>query len=84
MTSLSAVLVLQHAAEHAPLIAPETMLAFAQVESGLDPLAIHSNMGSRTYVPETVSGAVAQTRSLLARDDSIDIGLLQINSPNLA
>lgn len=83
MTSLSVALVLQLAAAHAPLIAPETMLAFAQVESGLDPLAIHSNTGSRTYVPETVSGAVAHTRSLLARDDSIDIGLLQINSANL-
>jgi type IV secretion system protein VirB1 len=84
MTSLSIALVLQLAAAHAPLVAPETMLAFAKVESGLDPLAIHSNTGSRTYIPETVSGAVAHTRSLLARDDSIDISLLQINNANLA
>src|SRR3954451_10272267 len=82
MTSLSVAMILQLAIAHAPLVAPETVLAFARVESGMNPLVIHDNDSRRSYTPETVSEAVALTRSLLSRGHSIDVGLLQINSAN--
>jgi type IV secretion system protein VirB1 len=82
MTSLSVAMILQLAIARAPLVAPETVLAFARAESGMNPLVIHDNDSRRSYTPETVSEAVALTRSLLSRGHSIDVGLLQINSAN--
>jgi type IV secretion system protein VirB1 len=83
MTSLSVALILQLAATHAPLVAPETVLAFAQAESGMNPLAIHDNDSRRSYAPNSISDAVALAERLLSFGHSIDLGLLQISHQNL-
>jgi type IV secretion system protein VirB1 len=83
MTSLSIALILQLAATHAPLVAPETVLAFAQAESGMNPLAIHDNDSRRSYAPNSISDAVTLAERLLSFGHSIDLGLLQISHRNL-
>jgi type IV secretion system protein VirB1 len=68
----------------APAVAPTTLLAIAQVESGLDPFAIGVNGRSPRRL--TFSGQAAATRgakALLAQGLDIDLGLAQINARNL-
>jgi type IV secretion system protein VirB1 len=84
MVGLSTFIMFELALAHAPQVAPETVLAFAYVESRFDPLAIHSNSERRNYVAGSVSEAVELTRSLLAKGHSLDLGLMQINDANLA
>ncbi|WP_421937326.1 lytic transglycosylase domain-containing protein [Phenylobacterium sp.] len=76
--------VLALAAACAPEVAPHTLLAVAQVESGLDPLAIGVNgPGGRASRPRTRAQAVEQATGLIAAGRNIDLGLAQINSRNL-
>jgi type IV secretion system protein VirB1 len=84
MSALALPVLLQLAAAHAPAVAPETIAAFAQAESALDPLAIHDNTENRTHRSTTVAEAVALATSLLRRGHSVDLGLLQINDANLS
>jgi type IV secretion system protein VirB1 len=54
-------------------------------ESGGNSLAIHDNGTGQSYFPETLTDAVAIASKLLKnRDASVDLGLAQINSRNLA
>jgi type IV secretion system protein VirB1 len=78
------VVVLQLAVAHAPQVAPETVAAFAQAESQLDPFAIYDNTERKSHAPSSAEEAAALARSLLARGHSIDTGLMQINSANFA
>lgn len=68
----------------APAVAPTTLLAIAQVESGLDPLAIGVN-GEREGKLHARSAAEAARRAeaLIAAGRDIDLGLAQINVRNL-
>jgi type IV secretion system protein VirB1 len=69
----------------APNISPITLEAVIRVESGGDPLAIHVN-GVRTQ-PEpasTAAEAVQLAEGFILRGYSVDIGLMQVNSRNLA
>lgn len=76
--------VLALAAACAPQVAPQTLLAVAQVESGLDPLAIGVNgPGGRGPRPRTRWEAVVNATGLIAAGRNIDLGLAQINSRNL-
>jgi type IV secretion system protein VirB1 len=59
------------------------VLAFAQAESGMNPLAIHDNDSRRSYAPNSISDAVALAEHLLSSGHSIDLGLLQISHRNL-
>lgn len=73
------------AAQCAPAIAPETLLSIVAVESGFDPLAIGVNGVPRLTVAATSPGeAAAKARALIAQGRSVDLGLAQINSRNLA
>lgn len=66
--------------EHAPVM--EKIVA---AESGGKSLAIHDNRTGRSYFPETLADAMAVASKLLKRKDaSLDLGLAQINSRNLA
>ena len=77
-------LFLQLAAASAPSVAPETLAAFARHESGLDPNAIHDNTTGLSIHPDSPETATALATSLLSQDHSLDLGLLQVNSANLA
>jgi type IV secretion system protein VirB1 len=65
----------------APSVDPHMLVAIGQRESGLDPLTIHDNTtGQVLHGPE-----VATTASqLISAGHSVDLGLMQINSRNLA
>jgi type IV secretion system protein VirB1 len=84
MPVLALPLVLALAAAHAPSVAPETLLAFAQAESALDALAVHDNTTGRSHAPATAAEAVALATALLRQGHSVDLGLLQINDANLS
>ena len=68
----------------APTVAPGTTLSFARAESGLDPLAIHSNTDGRSYHPATKAEAIAIASSMIARGERPDLGFMQINAGNFA
>ena len=67
----------------APQIAPVTLAAIVQQESGGNPLAVHDNTSGKSYAPTTVAEAAQLTRELIGQGHSVDIGLAQINSRNL-
>ncbi len=83
MAVLPIAVALQLALVHAPGVAPETLLAFGEAESGLNPLAIHDNTTRKSYFPKSRDQAVALAGSLLDRKHSLDLGLMQINSANM-
>jgi len=72
------------ATQCAPEVAPKTLLALMQVESGLDPLAIGVN-GPRPYRlhPRSPSEAASLADTLVAEGKTVDLGLAQINSRTL-
>ena len=82
MASLPMTIVLQLAIAHAPQVAPETITAFAQAESRLNPFTIYDNTTRKSFAAATIQEAAALARSLLDRGHSIDAGLMQINSAN--
>ncbi len=67
----------------APEVAPVTMAAIVQGESGGDAYAINDNTSGLHYFPETRSQAVAIARTLIAAGHKIDMGLGQVDSENL-
>lgn len=67
-----------------PAVAVETGAAVARAESGFNTLAIHDNTVGQNYAPATVPEAIAIATALRAVGDSVDLGLMQINSANLA
>ncbi|OYX36572.1 MAG: hypothetical protein B7Y99_01015 [Caulobacterales bacterium 32-69-10] len=73
------------ATQCAPAIAPSTMLSIVSVESDFNPLAIGVNgMPSVTVIASSPAEAVTKASALIAAGRSVDLGLAQINSDNLA
>lgn len=71
--------------ECAPWVAHQTMAAIVKTESGFKPLAIGVNGGARlARQPESKQEAVTTANWLIANGYSIDLGLGQVNSANLA
>ena len=69
----------------APLVAVETLVSIAAVESGLDPLAIGVNGTPVVRVRAADAGdAATKAQALIDQGRSVDLGLAQINSRNLA
>jgi type IV secretion system protein VirB1 len=69
----------------APSVSPNTMLAIMRTESHFDTLAMHVNADLKLRrAPKTPAGAIGWSRWLIDRGYSVDMGLMQINSRNLA
>jgi type IV secretion system protein VirB1 len=68
----------------APNVAPSTMAAIVQVESGGDPLAIGDNTTRRSYYPRDRATGEALARRLLNAGHLLDLGIAQIDSMNFA
>lgn len=78
-------IVMALAASCAAHVAPDTMLAVARVESGLDPLVIGVNGPSpQRLTVASPAAASALASRLIAEGRNIDLGLAQINVRNLA
>ena len=67
-----------------PTVAVETGAAVARAESGFSTLAIHDNTTNHTYAPADLAQAVAIATALRSAGNSLDLGLMQIDSGNLA
>jgi type IV secretion system protein VirB1 len=69
----------------APNVAPATLQAIVEVESGGNPLTLNVN-GIRVQLPPARDAREAAqiAESYIARGYSVDIGLMQVNSRNLA
>jgi len=82
ITSLA--LFTQLASACAPRVAPGTLAAIAATESRFDSLAIYDNATHSAWWPKRPARAVALAHRLIGAGDSVDLGLMQINSANLA
>ena len=72
-------------AECAPWVAPQTMAAIVKTESQFNPLAININGGAKLErQPLNKAEAVVTAKWLITNHYSIDMGLGQVNSANLA
>jgi type IV secretion system protein VirB1 len=60
------------------------LLAVARIESKFDPLALHDNSKGISISAPSVEVATKLANRWLSEGDSVDIGLMQINSDNLA
>jgi type IV secretion system protein VirB1 len=66
-------------------VAPVTLEAVVRVESGGNPLSINVNhIAGPQPRPATLAEAVATAQAYVARGYSVDLGLMQVNSRNLA
>ncbi|MEE3504530.1 lytic transglycosylase domain-containing protein [Acidiphilium acidophilum] len=81
---LTATLVAHLAASCAPSVAPGTLTSIAGTESGFNTLAIHDNTTGLDLPFASRQSAVVAARALIAAGHSVDLGLMQINSANLA
>jgi len=68
----------------APAVAPATMAAVVQVESGFNPYAIGVVHGHLQRQPANVDEAVATARALEAAGWNYSVGLAQVNRSNWA
>lgn len=81
--TFSAATILGLASQCAPNVAPQTVAAIVQTESGGNPLALNVN-GTRQPAPQSnVANAAATARRYIAAGYSVDLGLGQINSRNM-
>lgn len=69
----------------APTVAVETVQAIVQVESQGDPIALASNRrgGAVRLNPADLADAIRLARAEIAAGNSVDMGLMQVNSKNL-
>lgn len=68
----------------APEVAAGTLAAVAGAESGFNTLAIHDNTTHRNVAVRDKAGAIVIAARLIAAGHSVDLGLMQIDSGNLA
>ena len=71
------------AARCAPAVSAQTLAAVARTESAFDPWALHDNTTGLSENPDDSQTALADASAWVARGDSVDIGMMQINSANL-
>lgn len=71
-------------AQCAPSVAPSTMAAIVQVESGGNPFAIDDNTIGRSYYPSDRASAEALANRLIGAGHVLDLGIAQVDSANFA
>lgn len=71
------------AAACAPGISGEVLRSVAVKESHFEPFALHNNTKSATRIAVDPKSAAALAQKWIAAGDSVDLGLMQINSKNL-
>ncbi len=75
----------QLAASCAPSVAVETLAAVARHESGFNDTMVNDNTAKRSYAPASREEAIAlATELVVVQRHSVDLGLMQVNSANLA
>lgn len=76
---------MQLVAQCAPFVAPSTMSAIVQVESGGRALVILDNATGRDYNPSSIAQGVATIDRLLAEGHrQLDVGIAQVDTENFA
>ena len=68
----------------APEVAPGTLAAVAAAESGFDPLAIYDNTTAHSWRLRSRAEAADLARTLIGAGHAVDLGLMQIDSADLA
>ena len=68
----------------APAIPVATLEAVARTESGLDPWALHDNTTGVTEAARRARTALHDAWAWIGRGDSVDVGLMQVNSANFS
>jgi type IV secretion system protein VirB1 len=64
---------------------PQGLLgAVARTESNLDPWALHDNTTGVTAQPASLQAALSDAGAWIGRGDSVDVGLMQVNSANFS
>jgi type IV secretion system protein VirB1 len=86
MSALPLAVVLQLISSCAPSVAPSTMASVLRTESGFDPNTLHVNGPNGADIhPASKEDAIVQAVELIVvQRKSVDLGLGQINSANLA
>ncbi len=67
----------------APTVAPQTMAAIVQVESGFNPYAIGVVGGRLVRQPVSLDEAITTAQSLEAKGWNFSLGIAQVNRYNL-
>ena len=67
----------------APAVDPVTMAAVVKQESGGQPWVVNNNTTRKSVTFESKAAAVAAALTAVGRGESVDLGLVQINSKNL-
>ncbi len=67
-----------------PAVAPDTLLAVARQESGLHAWLLRDNTTTNVFEGRDLEQTAGTAEALIAAGHSVDIGLMQINSRNLA
>lgn len=65
-------------------VSADVLRAVASKESRFEPFALHDNTRKITRIAGDAKEAAALAEKWIAAGDSVDIGLMQINAPNLA
>ena len=71
------------AAQCAPNVSQQTVVAIIKTESGGNPFAINVNGARQPPAPTSAASAAATARRFIAAGYSVDLGLGQINSRNM-
>lgn len=74
----------EFASSCAPEAAVSTLRAVAAVESNFEPWAVRDNTTHEAWKPPTLAAAIALAKTRLRKSHSVDLGIMQINSENLA
>lgn len=65
-------------------VSAEVLRSVASKESHFEPLALHDNTRKITRIAGDAKAAAVLAEKWIAAGDSVDVGLMQINAPNLA